>query len=498
MINNDGTITKTGGTGTKGLGNSFNSNMRFNQNGVFEIQSGTVRLDNSGIWNGQTLVGTNGVLQLQTGSHTLPTAGLFIGPGRLRVTGATVALAGAYELAGLLSVEGGSLAFNQPTMSLGVVSFTGGTFGGSAEVTVTNSLSWVAGTLSGGPLNIATGATMTVSSGNGHEGRRTVNNFGLVTWTADSAYIRHTDSVWNNRAGATWLWQNDADWYDGVINNDGTITKTGSTGTKGLGNSFNSNMRFNQNGVFEIQSGTVRLDQGSTFRGTNFIATNAVVFLNAGTHTLSTNVVFGGTGTLNMGAPIVLQGAVDFGTVFAIFNGNSSVGGSASVANSPGGVIRVDKSLAFGGPFNIGGELRINSAAVVLTINSTLTLLAPDGLLTNPGTVRVVAFVNNGRPVVGNAPVIIPPPGPSGIVIGSITVVPGNGPSPASVGNGKPEVQVSWTAPTGMNYEVVVSGDLISWTSTGALVHEVSPGQWRATVPMDDSALKFFRVRQRP
>ena len=257
-------------------------------------------------------------------------------------------------------------------------------------------------------------------------------------------------------------------------------------------------MRFNQNGLFEQMSGTVRLDQGSTFRGTNFIATNAVVFLNAGTHTLSTNVVFGGTGTLNMGAPVVLQGSVDFGTVFAVFNANSSVSGTAAVANSSGGVIRVDKSLTFGGPFNIGGELRINSAPVVLTINSTLTLLAPDGLLTNPGTVRVVAFVNNGKPVVGNAPVIIPPPGSGIILMGAITVVPSSGPAPTTVGSGKLDVQVSWTAPSGVSYEVQSSGDLRIWSSTGAVVREVSPGQWRATVPMDDSALKFYRVKQRP
>ncbi len=82
--------------------------------------------------------------------------------------------------------------------------------------------------------------------------------------------------------------------------------------------------------------------------------------------------------------------------------------------------------------------------------------------------------------------------------MGAITVIPGNGPALATVGSGKLEVQVSWTAPSGASYEVQSAGDLTSWTSTGAAVREVSPGQWRATVPMDELAVKFYRVKQRP
>ena len=163
-----------------------------------------------------------------------------------------------------------------------------------------------------------------------------------------------------------------------------------------------------------------------------------------------------------------------------------------------------EKLTATGGFRGLGGTGANAAAAIVrlgvrarlhATVGSDLVGRWIEGELTRIGIDTAGVVRADGRSPV--AVIVHRPDGRTVIVDRGVADAFGDL-TPTTVGSGKLDVQVSWTAPAGVSYEVQSSGDLRIWSSTGAVVREVSPGQWRATVPMDESAVKFYRVKQRP
>jgi hypothetical protein len=159
--------------------------------------------------------------------------------------------------------------------------------------------------------------------------------------------------------------------------------------------------------------------------------------------------------------------------------------------------VSVDHNAAMPGSVTVNGTLTVSSASVTLTINGTLTLNA-GGVLNNPGTVRVGAFVNNGGTINGNPPVMLSL-GPTLLRIDQLQVM---GQSAGATGlhgdvaTGRTLV-LKWRAAPGDRFVVESSQNLQTWAEDAWTIIETSPGTFEATLPADQAGPRFYRLRRR-
>jgi hypothetical protein len=69
----------------------------------------------------------------------------------------------------------------------------------------------------------------------------------------------------------------------------------------------------------------------------------------SGTHTFDAGSSFSGTGTIRFQSPVVLATDLNSGTLDVVFQNSATVSGNFPIANAPGCVITVNKTMAFPG-----------------------------------------------------------------------------------------------------------------------------------------------------
>ncbi|MEQ2005856.1 MAG: SBBP repeat-containing protein [Limisphaerales bacterium] len=293
-FNNAGSVRKSGGTGTSIWYGVFSSS------GVLDVQAGTLN--------------PAGTVTLGASSIT--------GAGRLLLTGVT--------LTGTLTVASGA----NLEMSSGTLSGSG---------TVAGTLKWTGGTMgTGGTTTIATNGTLLVSGLADKDLRRTLDNFGTVTWSGSGRILGHSTPVINNQAGAVFDAQSDTTLFesgDGSVktfNNSGTVRKSVATGTSTIHGTFNNN------GALEIQGGIVSLVNGYAPAA----AGRLKVFLGGLTPgTQFGQLQAGGVATLNGALDIVLTNSFvpAAGNSFVVVNATTRSGAFSSVTGADlGGGLSLD------------------------------------------------------------------------------------------------------------------------------------------------------------
>ncbi len=254
LFENDGTFTKSGGTGTA------NMHVAFDNDGTVSIQTGRLDAYQYGATttsDGRFEIAAPAVLELRNGTYNLTETSEVAGAGVLEGSGATVNVGGAYPHSGTLLVSGSAVNLTPaPTVATmrvtgGVLNLAtgatdatvanlqliGGTLTGPGDVTITGPTTWSGGTMSG------TGTTFTngllTMNGTTRTLARTLENNAGTVYTAGTLTM-NSPSRFHVPAGQTFDMQ-----FDGTINwgsgsdvptfdNDGTFTKTGGTGTGGM------------------------------------------------------------------------------------------------------------------------------------------------------------------------------------------------------------------------------------------------------------------------
>jgi hypothetical protein len=182
------------------------------------------------------------------------------------------------------------------------------------------------------------------------------------------------------------------------------------------------------------------------------------------------------------------------GITWQVF-GSSALSGASAVTIAEGAIVVIDHTTTFPGSMNVQGALTIQNASTTFTISGTLTLEAT-GIIANPGTIRAGAFVDNGGTIVGNAPVLLGPPGPlafTGILF-SDERVPAGGASMTGGTLSDTSVVLKWRGPAARQFQVQSSSDLRTWSSETVLIVESSPGFFEARVNASRIGRRFFRV----
>jgi hypothetical protein len=429
---NNGTLTKTGGTGITGFTNTFNNN------GTVRLLTGTLSLAGGGTQAGSMSNAPGTTLIFDGGTHVVEATAELMGGGTVKVDGATAdfqttnLLTGSFAVVsgtatvasgpalGPLSLSGGSLRLGKAAVS--EFAMSGGTLvvnpnAGVLNLTVTN-LNWTAGIVqANGTITIPEGGTLGLS-GNSLKFLRlaTLENKGTTTWAGTGSVLGDMDGAFVNSGRFEALNNAGFGRYTAsgtfTFDNRGLLLKSGGVAVTGFTNTFLNS------GTVLVPSGSLSLVGGGSQTGIISNAPGTTVIFDGGTH-----LVEAGAQLLGGGAWKVDGATVSFLTQHLPKEGMTIVSGAATFADDPqlGPVTITGGSVKFGtarlGQLTMsGGNLGVALAAGVLdltvtnlswaggTIQANGSLTVPgEGLLSLGGTtikfLRQAALHNYGRTV---------------------------------------------------------------------------------------------------
>ncbi|MBI4332689.1 MAG: hypothetical protein HY673_15575, partial [Chloroflexi bacterium] len=170
-----------------------------------------------------------------------------------------------------------------PVNERSVLQLNGGTINGGGSLSVAGAMNWTGGTVNipltnSGTLNLTGGSSRNLSNS-------TLNNAGTVNWAGGAPWTFEYTATLNNQAGGVLNVQGDnslSPYGSGskILNNAGTLNKSAGTGAATF------YVAFNNTGTVNVNSGTLRLDAGSTHAGTLNIPSGQTLQLANGTHDL--------------------------------------------------------------------------------------------------------------------------------------------------------------------------------------------------------------------
>jgi hypothetical protein len=307
----------------------------FNNDGLVDVQTGTLTLSGGGVSNGTFAVEDGAVLNFSGGTQTLGTASGITGVGSVMFTGGTTNMKGTYSVIGGTTVGGGTpggapggTANFLTDVQLPALTLTGtGTLGGQGNVMISGLLTWTGGTMTGLGLTLAEGGiAISGTATKGLDGR-TLNNFGTATWLGTGNIGIINGGVFNNLPGATFDVRNNTNFGSGsftmgFFNNMGTIRKSVSLGATTF------NMTFNNTGIVDVQTGTFGLGLGGVNNGMLLVEAGATLNFNAPGYVLSTSSTVTGPGSVLFSVSPFFGGAsTNISGVFNVSGGTTITGG---------------------------------------------------------------------------------------------------------------------------------------------------------------------------
>lgn len=348
-IENQGVVRKTGGTGTTTIWPQFDNS------GTLDIQTGSVNLNGGGSDSGTILTQTGTAIIFGGGEFVLETnfysANAILGGARLDGNGI---------ISGLLTWTNGIIGHGNDTITLATNStlILNGTSGTDYPMTA----------------NLTNDGTILLQSGNFQLYEATLVNRALINIQSDIAID---------------------DTLAGPIINQGTVLKSGGTGTTTI------NPEFDNTGTLDIETGTVNLAGGYNLTGgtLNFGISSPTSFGNisfaGGTANLSGNL------TVSLGVGFIPNDTNSFG----IFSYGSE-SGSLTPTNLPtsnawqvnyGSTVATLQVLNTRPVLDVGSGGTVNELGLFTATNSatdadplqSLTfglILAPSGMTINPAT----------------------------------------------------------------------------------------------------------------
>ena len=380
---NNGTFTKSAGTGTSAVGSFF-----VNDGGTIAAQSGTLALSAAASFSPTSTFLNTSTFQPASGAVIdIAGAGTAILDGTLTGSGA-----------GQVVVNGA----NAPTFEIGDDTHAGATLNFPAGlfrlIGSGGNSPFVAGNVSGGTAVLTNNGAVTfdttagsISVGPGG-GPLTIDNQGTITQTGPTGVeLDQGDIV--NEPGAVYDIQSDGTITGsiGTLTNEGTFEKSAGTGTSTVASAF-----VNDGGTIVAQAGTLALSPASsptealTFLSSSTFqpAAGTVIDLGAGTATLEgtwtgsgAGLVTASLGTLDVGASIQAGATLDFPAGLFRFVGSS--GGSPGINGNEAGGTAVLTNLGFLTFDTTADSFDLGAVGGPLTFynQGTISQTGPDGLV---------------------------------------------------------------------------------------------------------------------
>jgi hypothetical protein len=421
---NAGTVRKSVDAGTTRI------SIPFNNSGTVTNLQGVLLFTGGGIIGGSLGAASGTTINFSAGALSYTTPPVITGAGLVEITGGNLTLAN--NVIPNLQLLGGTITLG-PSFQGGTITnltllegtlpgnnvvsgtlYTAATLPGSLTLLSGAAVNWGGGSIQG-PVNIAAGASLTLSSNTTKYLWGALTNAGTVTWTGGGNLEVDYSSAYNqfgliqNLAGALWDIQNSARLYNNAPNgayfqNAGMVRKSADTGVTTISIPF-----YNSGNVAGLQ-GTLLFNGGGIIESTFTADSGATINFNAGTFAYNTPPTITGAGTVEItGGSLTLAnnvipnlqlagGIISLGPTFqggVITNltvlggtlpGNNVVSGTFNTAATlPGSLTLLSGAAVNWGGGSMQGPVNIAAgASLTLSSNTTKYLW---GALTNAGTV---------------------------------------------------------------------------------------------------------------
>jgi len=306
-LTNEGTLEKTGGAGTSSIGAVFTNT------GTVSVSSGTLDFKGGGLLGGKFTTSGTGLIELGGGTFAAQSQSVWLG-GNILVDGGT------------LEPGTGNTITLTGTVTFGVTNASAYIFGPgklvtSGSTTVVDLGNW--GITSAWAVQIESGALW--------QNKGTVNDAGVILFEGVASTI-------DNVAGAIFnLTTNDSFvGGKGTFTNEGTLEKTGGTGTSNMG------VALTNTGTVSVSSGMIDFKGGGLLGGKFSTSGTGIIELGGGTFaaqsqsvSLGGNIlVAGGTIQPGTGNTITLSGTDTFGISTASGTASAYIFGPGTLVTS--------------------------------------------------------------------------------------------------------------------------------------------------------------------
>jgi Tol biopolymer transport system component/protocatechuate 3,4-dioxygenase beta subunit len=354
---NLGLVRKLGTTGTPASTTAALGAV-FENRGRLALEQGDLELSGTLTHHGRIEVAAGSSLALASASHRAEPASRIEGTGTVTIpVSAGFETRGDWDFTGTLRVAGTVRFQGSNPATLSDVLLTGN-LEGSGDVTVTNRFEWTAGDLRGdGVLHLATGTTASIGTGTDKGWYRTLRNATELRWLGGRIFAE--SGALHGRLeilpGATFDCASDDSWFNGSIENDGLLRKSGDPRNPRTSRTTMSADVLNR-GRIEVRAGGLLFSGGTgTHSGIIEPAAQAAVLFSGGNHRFAHGSEVRGSGEF-----IVSGGSIEVAGAWSLL-GRTTVEAGTLRFQSPGGLDITSLTFNAG---NLGGaaELRITEA----------------------------------------------------------------------------------------------------------------------------------------
>jgi hypothetical protein len=442
-------VFNNAGTFLKSSAETVIMGLRFENTGAVQAQAGTLQFTGAVDSSGVTEAGQNSTLAFLNNTFSFDASSIVRGAGTVRFspgafTSASANIAGTYDVVGTTFLDQGNVSFRSDdrtarlTMSASAVvtvsgsltatdtgSVLGGSLSGTGNVTIAGSVDWMGAGMLGPGHTIVTGRLNIRGMGLGDG--RTLDNAGTVVLSGNSSIAMFHTAILNNLAGAIFDVRTDIGLSAGfnntdslTFNNAGTFRKSAGSGTTAI-----DHVQFNNTGVVEVESGTLRLAGGGTGSGSFAVSAGATLSFVNSAYSLTDASSVSGAGTVRFTVD-----PSEFSNVAMSVSGTYDVGTtSLDAASGPSGKATVN----FFGQATTGNLLITNfevlavwgSFTVTGTAQTNVGVMAGAGDVIIQGTLSVSGgnMSGTGRTIIlGSITMNAAPPGFSFLLADSRTL----------------------------------------------------------------------------
>jgi hypothetical protein len=347
---NEGTFRKSAGNGSTSI------DFQFNDDGLVEVDTGTLSFAGNGTSNGSFTVAAGAALNLTADAYTLNAGSAITGLGTLFFSGSGVITVAGTVMSRNTTVTSTTVDFlsnvDLPSLTLN------GTLAGPGTVTVDGLLTWVAGSMSGAGLTQANGGLAFSGSQGVVLDGRTLDNRGTATWTGTGSISLRDGAVFDNLPGATFDVRTDASFagsVDGSFVNEGTFRKSAGSRTTSV------DAAFTNTGTVDIATGGLNLTGGLT----NFsVATDT---LTGGTYHVMSLFRFADAALVANGAVIILDGPA---AQISDEAGHDALAQLATNLATAGFTLTRGRRFTTGAAFTNAGQVALDAASSFTTTGS--------------------------------------------------------------------------------------------------------------------------------
>ncbi len=378
-LNNQGTLRKSGGTG------STTVQLALNSSGTIEASSGTLAIQD-GTSSGAAVVSAGSTLTAS--SYVFDSSSSVTGSGTMNLVSTTVG--GVYNITGTtnlysignsfgssanvqsvgtsVTINGGAVAFNSgEAISTDTFAINSSTLTGADNITVSGLTSLNSSNLSTtGTFNANGGMAINTGGGPGFIGKVTLNLSGNSTMSGPHSMGHGDNSVINILSGATLSIDDNMNFNrvtpaDSTLNNQGTLRKITGTGSSTF------DIILNNTGSIVVSSGSLSIRSGTS---SGSASVSAPASLTASSYAFTSTSSVSGSGTMNL-VTTTVDGVYNITGTTNLYSIGNSFSSSANV-QSVGTSVTIN-----------GGAVAFNSGEAISTdtfaINSS-TLTGADNI----------------------------------------------------------------------------------------------------------------------